>query len=161
VPNHGVEPTRGTRGGFPSRFTPAVLQKKMMMQQMNIWCLVLAVVAIVGCATPPAEHEAYLLTVKLQDPYNRDVTITVPVIVNQPFVLTSSNEKVQNTVSGVLKPPVSGRFPLELTVSEWESEKSNIRDTTQLTLDLDKPWSGGLVSSFVYLRTVTLSKKSP
>lgn len=131
------------------------------MQGIKIWCLALAVVAIVGCVTPPAAHNEYLLTVKLQDPYNRDVTITTSVMVNQPFAQTNHNEKVQNTVSGVLKPPVSGRFPLELTVSEWKSENSNIRDTTQLTLALGKPWSGGPVSSFVYLRTVTLSKKSP
>jgi hypothetical protein len=133
----------------------------MMTSSKIIVCLALAAGAITGCAVLPTPQETYMLTVRLQDPCNRDTTITTPVRVSEPFTVTNRNDKVQNVVSGVLKPPVGGRFPMELTVSEWESEKSNMRDTAQLTLELGKPWSGGPVSSFVYLRTVTLTETAP
>ena len=121
-------------------------------------CLVFVAVAIAGCATSPTTPESYLLTVRLQDPYNRDVTITTPVAVDQPFAITNRNDQVQNVITGILKPPVDSRFPMELTVSKWKSEISNMRDKEQLSLVLDKPWSSSLVSSVMYLRTVTLTK---
>ena len=62
------------------------------------------------------------------------------VCVGQPFELTATNGPMTNKASGTLKAPTDGVYPLELTVSEWESEKSNIRDTTQLKLELGKAW---------------------
>ena len=129
-----------------------------MKPSFNVWRLALAALSIAGCATQPKPPMHYMLTVKLQDIYNRSVVMRAPVLIGRPFELTGQNGDVRNTLTGVLKPPVSGKFPLELTVSEWISEQSNERDTTRLELELDKPWSGGPAASFIYLRTVTVSK---
>ena len=115
-------------------------------------------IMMTGCASTPASSDVYKLTVELKTPYNTDFTMTTVITANEPFELTKPNGNIRNTISGVLRPSVDGKFPLDLTVSEWASEKSNIKDTTELKLELDKPWSGGPVSSFVYLRTVTLSE---
>jgi hypothetical protein len=131
-----------------------------MKRSILATCLVLAAGLGIGCMQAPA-GEAYRLTVKLDSCYNRGIVLETPVAVDRPFSLTKLNGAVTNTISGVLKPPVDGKFPLDLTVSEWESAKSNIRGTTALNLELDKPWSGGVGFSFVYGRTVTLSKAGP
>jgi hypothetical protein len=114
---------------------------------------------LMGCAHSPASSDSYSLTVKLNTPYNQNVIIQTSVVPDHPFELTELNGEIKNTISGVLRPTVDGKFPIDLTVSEWKSEKSNITDTTELKLELDKAWSGGPISSFVYARTVTLSKE--
>lgn len=134
-----------------------------MKQRIGIWYLALAVAVIIGCTHFPKSGDSYVLRVKLQDVYNRNFVMETPVMINQPFGLTNYNGKVRNTITGVLKSPVGGKFPLDLSVSEWESEKSNVRDSEpgKLYLELDKPRSCGFTSSFIYMRTVTLSKKTP
>jgi hypothetical protein len=114
---------------------------------------------LAGCAHSSTSSDQYTLTVKLNTPYNQEFTIVTPVVLDRPFEVTRLNGEIKNTISGVLNQPIDSKYPINLTVLEWKSEKSNIKGTTELNLELDKPWSGGPVSSFVYLRTVTLSKK--
>ncbi len=132
-----------------------------MNQPSALVYLTLAVCILVGCVHSPVTSDAYKLTVKLNTPYNQDFVIETPVTVGRPFELTKLNSEIKNTISGVLGPPVDDKFPLDLIVSEWESKTSNIKDTIKLDFELDKAWSGGPVSSFVYLRTITLSKMKP
>ena len=102
--------------------------------------------------------DSYTLTVELNTPFNKNFIMKTFVVPGKPFELTELNGGTRNTISGVLQSPVDGKYRIDLTVSEWVSEKSNIKDTTELNLELDRAWSGGPVSSFMYLRTVTLSK---
>lgn len=111
-----------------------------------------------GGAQSSNNSDSYTLTVELNTPFNKNFIIKTPVVPGTHFELTRLNGKVRNTISGVLKPPVDGKYRIDLTVSEWASEESNIKDTTELNLEPDKPWSGGPVSSSTYMRTVTLSK---
>ncbi len=132
-----------------------------MNQPSALVHLTLAVCILVGCGQSPVTSDAYKLTVKLNTPDNQDFVIETPVTVGRPFKLTKLNGEIRNTISGVLGAPVDDKFPLDLTVSEWASETSNIEDTGTLHLELDKARSRGLVSSFVYSRTVTLSRMKP
>lgn len=111
-----------------------------------------------GGALSSNHIDSYTLTVELNTPFNKNFIMKTPVVPGKHFELTRLNGEVRNTISGMLKPPVDGKYRIDLTVSEWVSEKSNIIDTTELNLELDKPWSGGPVSSSTYLRTVTLLK---
>ena len=129
-----------------------------MKRMLSIICIAALAGIIVGCATTPSSSDVYQLTVEMNTPYNKQFTIATDITPNEPFELTKRNGDIRNTISGVLRPPVDGKFPLDVTVSEWASEKSNIKGTTELKLDLDTPWSGGLIASSVYARTVTLSK---
>jgi len=129
------------------------------MKQIIISFLAVIVAGVLaGCAHAPSSGELYTLTVELNTPYNQKFKMETVIALNEPFELTKPNGEIKNTISGVLRKPVDGKFPLELTVSEWKSERSNLKDTTELNLELGKAWSGGPVSSFVYGRTVTLSK---
>ena len=130
-----------------------------MKRILSIICIATAAGIIMGCATTPESRDVYTLTVELNTPFNKKFTMATVVTPNEPFELTKLNGDIKNTISGILRPPLDGKFPIDLTVSEWKSEKSNIKGTTELNLELDKPWSGGPVPSFMYLRTVTLSKK--
>lgn len=125
--------------------------------------LILSVAALAllisGCSTTPASSDAYTLTVELNTPFNKKFTMATAVTLNEPFELTKLNGNIRNTISGVLRRPCDAKYPLELTVSEWQSEKASITDTTELELELNKRWSGGPVASLVYARTVTLSKE--
>jgi hypothetical protein len=97
--------------------------------------------------------------VKLNDIYNPDFEVRLPIKINKQFQVVAENGDIKTTISGTLGNSNKGKYPLTLTVSEWGSEKSNISDTIQLNFELDKPVGYGPVSSFFYLRTVTLSKK--
>jgi hypothetical protein len=122
--------------------------------------LVIALINITSFGTTSdTDREIYILSVKLNDIYNPDFEIRLPIKINKTFQVIAENGDIKTTISGTLGSSNKGKYPLTLTVSEWGSEKSNITDTTQLNLELDKPMGYGPVSSFLYLRTVTLSKK--
>ena len=104
-----------------------------------------------------AHSYRFVLSVKLQDPYNRYFEIRTPVHLGKHFHATARNGTVINDISGIVR-AATGKYALKLTVLEWQSPKSNIRDTTNFQLDLDKPQSAGPISSFVYVRTVALSR---
>ena len=104
-------------------------------------------------------QDLFHLSLRLQDPYNSDLETRIPIRVDKPFRITTDNGEIKNTISGQLHAPSGTKYPLTLTISEWESEKSNMKDSWELQLEIDKPWSAGVVASFVYERTVILSKK--
>lgn len=113
-----------------------------------------------SAATQSNQPPLYL-SVKLNDPYNPDLRITLPVSPGKPFKVTVENNELQTTISGTPGDPVEGKYPLTITVSEWASTTSNISGTSELHLELDRPLTWGPVSSFVYLRTIQLSNKPP
>ena len=107
-----------------------------------------------------ADQEAFYLSVNLNDPYNADLLVRTPIRIGVPFRVTVENGDVKTTISGTVGAAVDDKYPLAITVTEWASATSNISDTNNnLRLELDKPTGYGPVSSFVYLRRVTLSKK--
>jgi hypothetical protein len=110
-------------------------------------------------STAGTNQDMFYLSVRLQDPYNSDLETRIPIKVDKPFQITTDNGEIKNTISGRLHAPSGTKYPLTLTVSEWISEKSNMSDSWELQLEIDKPWSGGVLASFVYGRTVVLSKK--
>ena len=123
----------------------------------------IAAVALVFFSAPwffaaNTPRESFTLSVRLRDPYNRDLTALIPVQTNKPFHLEQTNGAVKNSFYGMLHSPIATTYPLTLTVSEWVSPSNNIRDTTKFSLKLDHSQSGGPVSSFVYSRTVILSR---
>ena len=124
-------------------------------------CL-LAVALPAGADSVPNRAEAapapLMLTVTLDTIYNPHFQVRLPVTVNKPFRIQTTNGAVTNTISGTVSGPVRGKYALPLFVSEWASAASNISGTEQFHLELDKPQSGGPTASFVYMRTVSLSK---
>jgi hypothetical protein len=122
--------------------------------------LLAVMLSVMACGAPP-DAESFDLEITLNTPFNHDFTMLTTVRIGQPFELTATNGAVTNRVSGTLRAPASGAYPLDLTVSEWASEKSNLRDTTKLTLELGKTSGFGPVSSFLYVRQVTLRRHEP
>jgi len=106
-----------------------------------------------------ADKEVFYLSVTLNDPYNADLLVRTPIRIGAPFRVTVENGDVKTTISGTVGEPVEDKYPLTITVTEWASANSNISDNNNLRLELDKPTGYGPVSSFVYLRRVTLSGK--
>lgn len=99
-----------------------------------------------------------MLTVELNTPMNKNFIMKTIIVPGKHFEFTKHNGEVRNTISGELKAAVDGKYRLDLTMSERKSEKSHTEEKVELNLELDKPWSGGTVSSVLYSRTVTLSK---
>lgn len=116
--------------------------------------------AIIGGPVRASDSQFYL-SVRLNDPYNPDLLVRLPIKIDKQFTTTVQSDNVKTTISGILAKPESDKYPLALTVLEWSSAESNIGGTTEYDLDLDKPCWVGAISSFVYLRKVTLSKKRP
>jgi len=106
------------------------------------------------------DTESFDLEITLFTHLNHDFRMQTTVRIGQPFELIATNGQITNKVSGILQIPTNGIYPLALTVSEWESEKSNTHDTTKATLELGKTWTGaaGPISSFLDMRYVVLRK---
>ena len=122
--------------------------------------LALALAAAFSIAIP--NHAAPLqsslmLSITLDDIYNRNFQVNLPVAVNQPFKVVTSNGIVTDTISGTVGTPKSGKYPVPLYVSEWSGKDSNLVGTTDYNLEIGKPDSTGLTSSVVYMRTVKLT----
>ena len=127
----------------------------------RVLCLSLAIVfsgafAGSGAQTNP---DWFNLSVRLQDPFNSDLETRIQIKVDKPFQITTDNGEVKNTISGRLHAPSGAKYPLTLTIDERGSETSRLGESMKLQLELDRPFSGGPISSFIYLRTVVLSKK--
>ena len=113
-------------------------------------------------ATPAHESnkDSLYLSVTLNDPYNADFQVRLAVKVSKPFQIVLDNGEVKTTISGIIRDPIDDEYPATIAVCEWASSTSNIADTRDVRLKLDRPSGYGPISSFVYLRTVMLSKKS-
>lgn len=139
--------------------TDVLLKENEINRVLSIAILItVAAGLLAGCAHSPTASDQYTLTVQLNTPFNQEFTIVTPVVLNKPFGVTRLNGEIKNTISGVLNQPIDNEYPINLTVSEWASEKSNIKATIDLNLELDKPNSFSTVSSIVYIRTVTIKK---
>ena len=125
---------------------------------MGMLALALAA-GLAACATARAPDDAYVLTLRLQSRINPDFTMRATVTPNQPFSAARRNGNVRNAMAGVLAPPVDGVFPLDITLSEWESDELNLSETGSFRLKLNEPHAYGAVASAVHMRTLTLTKK--
>lgn len=111
-------------------------------------------------AAPDAAASAksrLMLTVTLDSIYNNHFQVDLPVVIDQPFKVVTTNGSVTNTMSGTVGKPVQGKYPLPLYVSE-AAGGSGMKGTSDYSLELGKPVSGRPVASFVFIRTVQLSK---
>jgi len=140
----------------PSRLRGFGTSGAFCVMRLYLVLLLAMFLPIAGFTQPVAE--SFDLEITLMTIYNHDFTMQTTVRTDQPFVITATNGSITNTASGTLRAPTNGLYPLELTVSEWSSDKSNISDPTELNLELGKTWGGGPVSSFVFMRHGTLRK---
>jgi hypothetical protein len=123
--------------------------------------IVLGFIMCLPVTAHEADREPLYLSLKINDVYNPDLRVTLPVSPGKPFKITVENNDLITTISGTLGAPIEGKYPLTITFSEWASTTSNISDSSEWQLELDKPIAWGPVSSFIYLRTVQLANKRP
>ncbi|BDI34008.1 hypothetical protein CCAX7_60590 [Capsulimonas corticalis] len=99
-----------------------------------------------------------MLSVTLDSVLNHHFQVVIPVTVGKPFKTVSDNGDVTNTISGTISASVNGKYPAPLYVNEKASRGGNVGGVSNYLLELDKAQSGGPVASFVYLRTVKLTR---
>jgi hypothetical protein len=76
---------------------------------------------------------------------------------DQPFSTRCKSGAMVNTFRGELHQEKDGKYPLDLSISEWKSVTSKLMDSGSHRLTLNESWSGGIISSFVlFRRTITL-----
>jgi hypothetical protein len=120
--------------------------------------IIAAGLLLAGCQThtsaPSPKPASYDLEVTIVSPFSDDeFTMSRTVQIDQPFELSANNG---DKLSGVLYER-DKKYLLDITVVEPGSA-----DTfKELPLELGKPWSGGFVSSFVFLRIITLRSHEP
>jgi hypothetical protein len=123
---------------------------------------VLALASICGScvrrapATQP--EQLFDLAITLQDVYNPDLSVVTILRMDEPFFVRITKGTLITTFWGELHGPREEKYPLSLSIREWESPTSNRTDGMRYDLRLGESRSGGSVSSFVYRRTVMLMK---
>ena len=122
--------------------------------------------AVILCTVSPClslaqqKDESFSLTVELRDPFNPDFQTCIPIRVNEPFRIAWMDRRVKHSIAGVLRPSVSGEYPLEIMISEGEYEgKIGLKGTSKPQLRLEEPFGWGVIISIAYMRYVTLSKE--
>ena len=128
----------------------------------NIALITALCAAMLSIAPTPssadADKNALMLSVTLDSIFNHHFQVMIPVTVGKPFKIVSDNGDVTNTISGTIGAPVEGKYPAPLYINEKWSKGGDVGGTRSYSLELDKEQSGGPVASFIYLRTVKLTK---
>jgi hypothetical protein len=101
---------------------------------------------------------SFVLSVRFQDPLNRDFEMRTLVRLGMRFHATAKNGNVSNDISGIVRRSAGGKYGLSLTTREWKSDKENVHDTTKFQLHLDQPQTAGPIFTSIYSRTVILSR---
>jgi len=131
---------------------------------LQIVAALLSFVVVTNLAMPVAANdtsaELFYLSVKLNDVYNHNLNLNLPVTIDTPFETRVEKGGVKTVVSGVVHDPSDRTYPLSIKVTEWVSETNNQADAIELQLKLNQSLSYGPTSKFVYMRTVKLSKRS-
>ena len=85
-------------------------------------------------------HDQFSLSVTIESRHISHFEVCVPVKVNEPFRIVWGNEKVKDSVSGVVRPPDGGEYPVTLNISEGGG---SCRSMTVPKLKLGEPheWS--------------------
>jgi hypothetical protein len=113
---------------------------------------------------PLKDGHQLVLTVLLNDPWNQNHALRVPLEIRKPFRMVDVNGKVRNTISGLLGACSKGTYPLKIQISEWVSPENNVSDAAPIAyrLQVDKPFGPGgvIASNSIWARTLTLSETS-
>lgn len=133
---------------------------------MRSWPLkiILLIFLLTGCfvclPVSAQTNGSLYLTVSIKDPYNPDFRFCTPVEPARRVRVGWRNGKVKNKISFVILPPVNDEYSLNIAVSEFESEQSNLKESSpDIKLKLEKPFAWGMVSGFVYMREAVLSTR--
>lgn len=105
-----------------------------------------------------ASDTSFDLEVQLHDIYNSDFSVTMLVRTGQAFIARCKTGGIVNTFRGELHEEKDGHYPLDLSISEWQSPTSNLTGSASYKLRLNESWSGGIVSSFTFDRTIILRR---
>ena len=147
------------------------------MRYLVLTILVPALAAMCGCGAPetPPTNEAretvaaeipqpyrLWLIVELDDLYNHDFVVTVPVQPDEPFEQTVSNGVTRNTLRGRIGQADGGRHPVSVEVTvRPPAPAGEITDVLAAKLKESEPAAGGPVSSLGISRLMTLLSLPP
>lgn len=117
--------------------------------------------AILAAQIGGAPGHELLFSVELQDPIVHHLHLTSSVLPGQPFRFETHRGTVECTISGTVPSPEGGvyRFPIE--IDETRGQAMSMKGSQNLVLGLNKPYSGGPLSSFIYMRTFKLTEELP
>lgn len=136
----------------------------------TLFLLVLLAVMLIGslsfgdapAATSPAAPEEFELRVKFNTPITPNYELKAIIAIDKPFLQKDSHEKgAFNVASGLLLPPVDGKYPLALTLIDWQADNANTMTATKEMLRLGESHAWGMSGGIIHLYTVTLTRVAP
>ena len=108
-----------------------------------------------------AAEDSLSLSVMIQSRHIPHFEVCIPVKVNEPFRVVWGDEKIRDSIAGVLLPPEGEEYPISLEISEGGG---SCREMTKPKLKLGelRKWDNLVSSAFNHIdgRKVVLSKGS-
>lgn len=101
--------------------------------------------------------EEFLLKITLADP-GATAEIQTRIVPLKPFESSEMHNGARITIKGELSAKHKGRYRLRLKLAEWRDEKTNSTEEYEVDLIPGKPEGRGFVSSFIYQRTILLTR---
>ena len=125
----------------------------------STWALFIAILAL--CSPGPASTRTspneFLLTVTLPSS-EKPIEVSTTISLRKPFEVSEMREARKITLKGTLTGLKQNRYHLRLTIVSRVSEKVNSTLSVEPDLVPGEPWTGGVVSSFIYHYTVLLTQ---
>ena len=106
---------------------------------------------------PASNVEEFLLKVRLIDPTG-PTEIQTRIVTQQRFEFSEMHNSAKITIKGELAERRKNSYHLKLTLVEWASQKSNSTETYELDLVPGEAQSRAFVSSFIFHRTILLTR---
>ena len=148
------------------------------MRHLTLPILIAALATVSGCGSrealppeapdsvaptaPEPAPEQLWLVVELDDLYNHDVVIPIPVQPGDRFEKTVSNGATRNTLRGRVDRASGGRHPVSVEVTVRPPRPAGeIVDRLEANLKPAEPYTGGAVASLGIARRMTLLSLPP
>src|SRR5580704_16191535 len=116
MPQPGVE--------FVSNFAVG----RLPMQKQIVLVLIVLGMSLSAIAAGPAP---FALSLRLDSRYNRDLMMCTTVHFGEHFNITWTHGNVRSSITGVLREPEGGRYPLLLTVDQHLTDSKTGSSTMQ------------------------------
>jgi hypothetical protein len=128
-----------------------------MKPYLHALLLFCAVPALAPLPAPAKTTEEFLLKITLTDP-GATAEIQTRIVTMKPFEHSEMHNGAKITIQGELSTKHKGSYRLRLKLAEWRDEKTNSTEEYEVDLVPGKPEGRGFIQSFIYQRTILLTR---
>ena len=115
-------------------------------------------------AQTKSKQEVLTLTIKLQDEFNPDFKLCMPIEADVPLEISWTKGEFKSSISALLRKPEGEDYRVQFTLKEGTAESTIYSGMVEPKLKLEKPYETTFVASSLfknyYTQSLLLSKEA-